>query len=667
MTPAGREPGVRTWTLHTVEGAVDVEVRAPDDGTLDDVLGPLGAQLGAPGAALWSDSSALPARTPLTAAALRHGAVLGLGRPGPRTVLTAGSGALELHVVGGPDAGRAVPLEQGDLVLGRGAGCALPLTDPDVSRRHAVVSVAGGRVGVADLGSSNGSSLTAGPGGPVRLTAGLREWPVGATLRIGASALRLTGPRGATLQCTPAAGGRLLVRPLRATPAAPGTGVVRLPAPPAEAPRRRLGWVAVLLPAVGGVLMAWLLSAPHFLFFALLSPVVAVATWSSDRLSGRRARRRDVAEHAAALTRADAELSAAVAADLAARDEAAPDPARLAAAARRRSSPLWSRAGDEALPARLGTGPGPTGVTLVEPDGSRSAAPTEHLPVSVPLGATGGLGIVGPRPVVLAAARALVCQLAVLHPPADLRIVLACGRRQVPDWRWCRWLPHLVAVRTDGAPLPAELLAPAGSGGPRTLVVLDGPVDQQTATALAAAPDVLRLDLADAEAGLALPALARLQVTGETGTTGRLRVPGADQERQLTLDAMGEGTADRLARDLAALAGPVRAGGLPDAARLLDLPSGGLSIDPATDLAAGSWHRTRNRLTAVLGASDQGPLAVDLVADGPHALVAGTTGSGKSELLQTLVASLALHHPPDRCSFLLVDYKGGKLSGWRPS
>jgi S-DNA-T family DNA segregation ATPase FtsK/SpoIIIE len=50
---------------------------------------------------------------------------------------------------------------------------------------------------------------------------------------------------------------------------------------------------------------------------------------------------------------------------------------------------------------------------------------------------------------------------------------------------------------------------------------------------------------------------------------------------------------------------------------------------------------------------------VDLCRSGPHALVAGTTGAGKSELLQTLISGLALHHPPDRCSFLLVDYKGG--------
>ena len=53
------------------------------------------------------------------------------------------------------------------------------------------------------------------------------------------------------------------------------------------------------------------------------------------------------------------------------------------------------------------------------------------------------------------------------------------------------------------------------------------------------------------------------------------------------------------------------------------------------------------------------PYAVDLRRDGPHALVGGTTGAGKSELLQTMIASLALGNRPDEMAFVLVDYKGG--------
>ena len=65
----------------------------------------------------------------------------------------------------------------------------------------------------------------------------------------------------------------------------------------------------------------------------------------------------------------------------------------------------------------------------------------------------------------------------------------------------------------------------------------------------------------------------------------------------------------------------------------------------------------------MLGVGDGGPFTVDLDRAGPHALVAGTTGSGKSELLRTLVAGLARSHPPDELTFLLVDYKGGAAFG----
>ncbi|WP_156119335.1 FtsK/SpoIIIE domain-containing protein [Modestobacter caceresii] len=444
------------------------------------------------------------------------------------------------------------------------------------------------------------------------------------------------------------------------------------PTPPSEPSRRRLGWVAVALPAFGGVLMAWLLATPHFLFFALLSPVVAVASWSSDRLSGRRGHRREVAEHAVALARADAELSRAVAAHRAAQEAEHPDLALLAAAARRRSSPLWSRSSAAApLSVRLGTGPGATTVTTAEPGGNRSAVLAEHLPVALPLPPGTGLGLVGPRTAVLGVARALVCQLAVLTPPAGLRIVLVSGEPELADWRWCRWLPHLQGVVVPDEPVADRLVAvlsgapTAGAGAePRTLVVLDGPVDQATAALVArAGTRAVWLEVAGSEAALAMPAPARLQVAGETGTGGRLRLPGADQERLVDLDAVGPATADRIARDLARLAVPASAGELPGAARLLDLPATGLRLDPGHEQVSGAWDRVRSRLLATVGVTGDGPVGIDLVADGPHALIAGTTGAGKSELLQTLVASLAQHHPPDRCSFLLIDYKGGAAFG----
>ncbi|MDP9394941.1 MAG: FtsK/SpoIIIE domain-containing protein, partial [Actinomycetota bacterium] len=117
--------------------------------------------------------------------------------------------------------------------------------------------------------------------------------------------------------------------------------------------------------------------------------------------------------------------------------------------------------------------------------------------------------------------------------------------------------------------------------------------------------------------------------------------------------------AERLARALAPLRDATPDGddgGLPSAARLLDL----LPVDAVDATAlAGAWQRAPRSTGALLGVAADGPLTVDLRADGPHALVAGTTGAGKSELLQTLVASLAVANRPDEMSFVLVDYKGG--------
>ena len=73
--------------------------------------------------------------------------------------------------------------------------------------------------------------------------------------------------------------------------------------------------------------------------------------------------------------------------------------------------------------------------------------------------------------------------------------------------------------------------------------------------------------------------------------------------------------------------------------------------------------RNAPALSAVLGVGAQGPVRADLVADGPHALLAGTTGSGKSELLISWLVQLALSRAPDRLTLVLVDYKGGAAFG----
>ena len=444
MTDPHRPPtrSSRCWTLHAGRADIDVEVSARDDERLGAVLPALGRALGVPDAEVWSGSHRLVPELPLTAPELAHGAILGLGRPGPRKGPGDRSSALELHVVGGPDSGRTLPLGSGTHVLGRGADATVRFADPDVSRRHARVQLAGGGITVADLDSTNGSLL-----GEETLGADPRPWPLGAVLRLGASAVTVSGPAGLPAAVEPASGGRARLRPTaRMVPPHPDVDVA-FPRPLDAPPRRPLAWVAVVLPAVGGLLLAWLLRMPAFLLLALLSPVVAVAAWLSDRWTGRRTGRRQAAEYTRELLSAEERLLTAITDDRRAMETAHPDLATVTTAARRRSSLLWSRRREDAaaLVVRLGSGRGPTRVTRVEADGSRLRQPADHLPVVLDLRAGAGLGVLGPRDKAMGCLRSIIAQLTALHPPGEVELALVTSRERLGDWSWARWLPHLAA------------------------------------------------------------------------------------------------------------------------------------------------------------------------------------------------------------------------------
>jgi S-DNA-T family DNA segregation ATPase FtsK/SpoIIIE len=311
------------------------------------------------------------------------------------------------------------------------------------------------------------------------------------------------------------------------------------------------------------------------------------------------------------------------------------------------------------------------------PDGLRTAAPADALPVPVDLRAA-GLAVVGPRARALGVLRSAIGQLAALHPPDSLEVVLVTSPTALADWRWVRWLPHLrmpLALVSDD-PASAEAaardlfvllerrrsLARAVTSrpwpGPWTVVVIDGHIPGPVAALLARATDVgiTLLSHGGTAAHVPAPIGTVLTVTGELGTHGRLQIPGHLTRTAVALDQLPLDVAGHLARDLAGLAAPATRSALPSDVRLLDIPApehlGGSA-------PAERWTRDRGSLAVSLGVGSEGVERIDLCRHGPHALVAGTTGSGKSELLQTLVTGLALTYPPDRCSFLLVDYKGG--------
>ncbi|MEV7272525.1 FHA domain-containing protein [Streptomyces bacillaris] len=204
--------------------ACDVLVTAPAgtalaavaSGLAQAVSGPEGSQ-GGGAVVLFAGRERLDAqRIALGEPPLVDGAVLSLQVPGEDEA-TDDTAPAQLHVVAGPDAGGVHLLHGGQIRIGRSAEADVPLDDPDVSRLHCAVTVAeDGRVSVADLGSTNGTSLdgTEVRDRPVR-------FPPGALLRLGESTLRLTaGPRAGALPTAPDGEGHLRVS--RADPAAHG-------------------------------------------------------------------------------------------------------------------------------------------------------------------------------------------------------------------------------------------------------------------------------------------------------------------------------------------------------------------------------------------------------------------------------------------------------------
>ncbi len=145
-----------------------------------------------------------------------------------------------------------------------------------------------------------------------------------------------------------------------------------------------------------------------------------------------------------------------------------------------------------------------------------------------------------------------------------------------------------------------------------------------------------------------------------------------------TVDAVSPAWAERFARALA----PLRTDGpasdrqprvsapLPQAARLLD-ELGLARATPASLMArwadaADDTDALGGRVRAVLGAGPRGPVGADLAAQGPHLLIEGPPGSGRTELLRAVVASLAAAERPDRLGIVLVDGRGGPGAGGGP-
>ncbi len=651
---------------------IDLAIRADTAVTVAELRPALHALLGLPAEfAIRSAGRRLGDDTTLGGPGLRAGCLLELGTVGDER--QALSSALQLRVISGPDCGQVMPLQQGMQELGRAPTADLRIADPELSRRHAELRVDRCTVTIRDLGSTNGSYLD---GAPIGRSG--RPLPIDRPVLIGNSVITVVDRCEPAAMVTPRASGELLVRrpPSVAEPAP--TSALELPAPLDAGPRPRMHWVAALLPALASAVLALLMRAPQFLAFALLTPLTVLATAMSDRRDwrrGSRARRRAQGEAEQA---AQEECRRLLDQEAAHRRRLFPDAPAVLQAARLPDCRLWERrlGQPQFLTVRLGRADQDADLSVIRA-GIAIPQRIPAMPATVELGQY-CLGIAGPTRLARATARWLLGQLLTLHSPADLRLIaLVDGSER--DWRWLRWAgPALQQIATDRSEWQQVLADLSRLVHERTragqsigsdwsdqwLAILIDPAAEATelaglSTVLGAGPAVGITVICVGTDLRVLPAAcsATARIVDDAGTGISIVEPDRPPLVAIT-EGVSTGWAEELARRLAPLrdAGTDPAGLLPDRIGLAQL-LGFTAIDSAAVLAR--WHRQDGRPVTPVGLTGSTAFTVDLVRDGPHLLIAGTTGSGKSELLRTLVAGLAASNPPDRLCFVLIDYKGG--------
>jgi S-DNA-T family DNA segregation ATPase FtsK/SpoIIIE len=612
---------------------------------------------------------------------------------------------IALDFAAGPQAGRSVRLVPGRHTVGADRRCAVVIADPLISRVQFTLEVTNeGELRVAPSPESTTGTRVGGAtlDGPTFVAPG-EEIQVGGTMLI---------PRRLAPDATRRRD-RLGQVPFNRVPyrraVVPAHQLDELPGPPTTPDRKGVSLLQTLLPAFSGLGFAFMMNNKLFLILMLATPVLFVVKHFTDKRGGKKKYLRDRAAFFDRVEARAAEIDRLLEEERRTRLLAAPDLADLGHQAAFHMPRLWERdrfAGD-LLELRLGLGDLPSLVSQrIRRDGdpellaAGEAMIAHHdavidVPVTVNVVEVGTVGFCGDPAQVAAAGRAAVVQAACLHSPEDLVIAAAVGPHDVTGYDWLKWLPHVRSATSplDGAhmavgsagtrKLLVNLLAVAGLRAerhkgyaaadagivwPRLLVVMDE----------AAEPDrSLLSQLLDIGPGLGIHLLwlgrSELQVPRQcrsvlhctgVGQPSVLRsTDPAVADRPVEIDGTGPVVARTIARSLAPLrdasAGSATTA-IPRVVPLLDV----LGLDhPDGEAIVERWLQPRPYgLELTIGQSVEGPFDLDLVEQGPHSLIGGTSGAGKSELLQTLVLSLAANYSPERLNFLFVDYKGGASS-----
>jgi S-DNA-T family DNA segregation ATPase FtsK/SpoIIIE len=394
---------------------------------------------------------------------------------------------------------------------------------------------------------------------------------------------------------------------------------LQLPSPPPAAPPTPFPLVSAVVPVVGAGILWMITGSAYVLWFAALGPLVAVAGLLDGRRGSRRTQRRGAREVQAATVEVRSQLRRVHDDERRERWLRHPD----VAAHMRSPDDIWRTipgrreglvvgSGDGASEAEVAGGDDSPGVRRLRADAAR----VRGVPVVVPRDA--GIAVVGPRSLAEAVIRAWVLQLCLNSPPTEVRLGSGCGA-------WAHALPH---ARSSTGDVVAVLGATPHDVAP------SGPLSPQMVFA------VVGLDQPP-------PPMCTAVLTLTSPTTGRLVYGERTHDLELEGVSVAQAAAVTEVLDVRARAWSSR---------------GPEQVPTLREIRAvrAPISAPRGSLEALIGVSAGAPTSVDLVVDGPHAVVIGVTGSGKSELLTTWVASLAAAYGPQEVGFLLVDFKGGR-------
>lgn len=669
----------------------DIVVTASPTTSLREVLA---GYLGDPVSQVFRGSAALNLDAALSSGVLHSGDRVAVGRPDPR------SGwplvGTTLGVAGGAAAGTLLAVPNGRFIIGRDPQADLVIADPTVSAKHATAELQrDGSLLVTDTGSANGIFMNG-----QRLIVGAPE-----TLLIGqrvvfgqavCTLLARADPDGAVEDGED--GQRLFNRVVKYRAARPERRIT-LPADPVSNSNRTsnvaqyVGTIAMLVAGIGASVMY---GKPLLAVLGVLGPLAMVAATAITQRGNRHQQARVHKEFIAARSAAVSEIASAVLGESRYEWDRSVDPVTSVLAAIGPTRALWSAdaADPAALTVRLGTHDRKARVEIQSSGTETVTLPTiVATPVTLDLRTSPVLGIAGDVERSCAAARALVHQLVTTRSPEDLLVFHISAEAGDNSWAWLRWLPHVRGLDESlhtVAPGPEAFKARLGELVglieqrstlsqygytqqvllPEVLVILDG------AGALRSRGNVVRVLTDGPTVGVRVIALDRTAARLPAEATARFVIDPDGSGSQLatlevrdlptittiTPDLLAGDIAERSSRALAALR-PLGGGdssALPDSVRFADV----VGLDRIREADVRLRWAAGEEGQAVLGVDEHGSIAgIDLVRDGPHALVAGTSGSGKSELLRTLLAGLALSSHPEDLSLLLIDFKGGGAFG----